>query len=90
MKEIHKIKCKHGHSDKKSEIFRSKYKYCDCFLELGNFKDDLIEYKCLCCNKYYEQKFDEKLNEQYFNLYKYSNHDINNFFFIGVKSCLSF
>ena len=24
-------------------------------------KDDLIEYKCLCCNKNYQHKFDEKL-----------------------------
>ena len=28
-----------------------------------NVKDDLIEYKCLCCNNNYQQKFDEKLNE---------------------------
>ena len=28
-------------------ICRIKYKYCDCFLEYTNFKDDLIEYKCL-------------------------------------------
>ena len=22
-----------------------------CYLEYTNFKDDLIEFKCLCCNK---------------------------------------
>ena len=60
---IHKIKCKHRHDDKKCEIFRIKYKYCDCFLEYKNLKDNLIEYKCLCCNKNYQQKFDEKLKE---------------------------
>ena len=49
---IHKIKCKHRHDDeKKCETYRIKYKYCDCFLEYTNFKDDLIEYKCLCCKK---------------------------------------
>ena len=44
-------------------------KYCDCFLEYKNFKDDLIEYKCLCCNKNYQHKFDEKLKERVFNTY---------------------
>ena len=39
---------------------QSKYKYCNGFLEYINFKDDLIEYKCSCCNKNYQQKFDEK------------------------------
>ena len=56
--EIHKIKCKHGHDDKKCETCRIKYKYCNCFLEYTNFKDELIEYKCLCCNKSYQHKFD--------------------------------
>ena len=56
---IHRIKCKYRHDDKKFETCGIKYKYCDCFLEYTNFKDDLIEYKCLCCDKY-QQKFDEK------------------------------
>ena len=51
---IHRIKCKFGHNDKKSETCGIKYKYCDCFLEYTKFKDDLIEYKCLCCNKKYQ------------------------------------
>ena len=50
-----------GHDDKKCEIFGIKYKYCDCFLEYINFKDDLTEQKCLCCNKNYQHKFYEKL-----------------------------
>ena len=29
------------------------------FFEYANFKADLIEYKCVCCNKNYQQKFDE-------------------------------
>ena len=36
---------------KKCETCGIKYKYCDCFLEYADFKDDLIKYKRLCCNK---------------------------------------
>ena len=50
---IHKIKCKYRHNDKKMWTCRIKYKDCECFLEYGNFKDDLIEYKCLSCKKNY-------------------------------------
>ena len=57
---IHTIKCKYGHDIKKCETCRIKYKYCDCLLDT-NSKDDLMEYKSLCCNKNYLQKFDEKL-----------------------------
>ena len=48
---------------KKCETCRIKYKYCNSFLEYINIKDDLIEYKCLCCNKNYQHKFDEKLKK---------------------------
>ena len=63
----HKTECKYGHEDKKYEICGIKYKYCDCFLEYTKFKDDLIEYKYLCCNKFYQHKFDEKLKLLVFN-----------------------
>ena len=76
---IHKIKCKYRHNDKKCEISGFKYKYWDCFHRYINFKDDLIEYKCLCCNKNYQHKFDEKLKERFFNTYKLSNRDNNGF-----------
>ena len=76
---IGRIKLKFGHNDKKCEVYRSKYKYCDCILEYTNFKDDLIEYKCLCCNQNYQHKFDEKLTKRYFHTYKFSNHDNNKF-----------
>ena len=65
----HKIKCKYRRDDKTFETFRIKYNYCDCFLEHTDFKDDLIEYTSLCCNKTYQQKFDKKLKEQFFNHY---------------------
>ena len=63
---IHKIKCKCGHDDKKCKTCGIKYKYCNCFLEYMNFKDDLIEHNCLCCNNNYQQKFDEKLKKRIF------------------------
>ena len=40
---IHKIKSKYGHDDKKCKTCGIRYKYCDCFLEYIDFKDDLIE-----------------------------------------------
>ena len=48
---IHRIKSKCGHNDKKCETCGITYKVCDCFLEYTNFKDDLLEYKCLCHKK---------------------------------------
>ena len=42
------------------------------FFEYANFKDNLKEYKLLCCNKRYQHKFDEKLKERFFNTYKLS------------------
>ena len=36
-------------------------------------------YKCLCCNKNYQQRFDEKLKERFFNTYKFSIHHNNKF-----------
>ena len=57
----YRTKCKFEHDDKKCKTYRTKYKYCNCFLEYTNFKDDLIEYKCLCFNKSCQHKFDEKL-----------------------------
>ena len=50
---IHRTKYELGHDDKKYETCGIEYKYCNCFLEYMSFKDDLIEQKCLCCNKNY-------------------------------------
>ena len=63
---IHKIKCKYGNNAKKCETCGIKYKDCDCFLEYTNFKDDLIEYKCLCHKKNYQKKSDENLKKNDF------------------------
>ena len=66
-------------NDKKYETFGIKYIDYNCFLEYTNFEDNLIEYKCLCCNKNYQKKFDENLKKNFFNTYKFSNHNINMF-----------
>ena len=40
---------------------------------------DLIEYKCLCCNKNYQKMFDKKLKVNFFNAYSFANNDISQF-----------
>ena len=59
--------------------------YCDCFFEYTNFKDDLMGYKCLRCDKNYQNKFDENLKEQFFNAYKFFNCDNNKFILLLRK-----
>ena len=54
-------------------------KYATVFLNKQTLKDDLIEYKCLYCNKNYQQMFDEKLKEQLLNTHTFSIHDKNKF-----------
>ena len=69
----------------KCETCRIKYKHYNCFFKYTNFKDDLIEYRCLICNKSYQIKFYGKLKEQVFNAYKLSNHDNNKFILLLQK-----
>ena len=58
----------------KQEHDDEKYKYCD----------NLIEDKCLCCNKLCQRKFDEMLKEQFFNTYKFSNYGNDKGDWMGV------
>ena len=51
----------------KCEAWQIKCKYCNCFFEYTNFKDNSIEYKCLYCNRNNQHKFDEKLKERCLN-----------------------
>ena len=83
---IHKIKCKYGHDDKKCETCGIKYKYCRWFNRNRWFKDDLIEYKCLYCNKKEQQKFDKQLKERFLNTCKHPIHDNNKFILLLWKS----
>ena len=79
---IHRMKCKLRQDDKNVkhvELNIVTVKYCDCFLEYIHFKDDLIEYKCLCCNKNYQHKLQEKLKRPFFNIYIFSNHSNKKF-----------
>ena len=75
----HKIKCKYGHDNKTCETCGFKYKDCECSLENKNVKDNLIEYKCLCCNNNYRKRFDENIKKKFANTYKFSNREINKF-----------
>ena len=61
-----RIKYKFEYNDKEFETGAIKLKYCDCFLESRNLKDDSTKRKCWCCNKNYQNKFYEKLNKNYF------------------------
>ena len=71
---IHKIKFKYRN-------YNNYVNFAELIISIPtvykNFKDDLIEYKCLCCNKNYQHKFNEKLMERFINTYKYSKHDSN-------------
>ena len=66
---IHKIRCKD----------------CDCFLEHESVKDNLIEYKCLSCNKNYSNKLGEKLKKRFKNTFRFSDNDINKFILLSRK-----
>ena len=74
---IHKFKCKYRHDNKRCKTSRIKYKCCNSFLEYRIFKDDLIEYKYLFCNKNYQ--LDEKVKERFFNTYNFSNYSSKKF-----------
>ena len=49
---------------KKCKMCGIKQKDCECFLEYTNFKDNLMQYKCLCCNKNYHKMFDRNLHRK--------------------------
>ena len=79
--ELHRIKCILGHDHKKCETYGIKYKYCNCFLEYTNFRDNLIECKCLRCNKNCLRLFDT---------YKFPNNDNNKFVLLLRKVVYSY
>ena len=63
---IHKTKCKCGH-DKKNLKHQIKYKDCERCLVYTDVKDNLIEYKYLCCNKNYQKMFNKNLKKRFGN-----------------------
>ena len=50
-------------------IDKIKCKYCDCFLEYGSIKDNLINYKSLSCNKDYSNKIGEELKNRFNHIF---------------------
>ena len=57
-------------------------------LEYAIVIDDLIQYKCLCYNKNYQEKFDKNVSNFIKHTYTFSNQDINKFILllrIGVS-----
>ena len=67
-------------------IYKIKRTNCNtCCLKYTKAKADVIGYKCLCCNKVYQKKFDEKLMKRFANTYKFGNHDINKFVLLLQK-----
>ena len=49
-----------------------------------------MKYKCLYCNKNYQQKFDEKLKERFLNTYKYFLTMITKIVLLLRKSVFSY
>ena len=66
-------------------IYKIRCKNCDCFLEYESVKDNLIKYECLCCNKNYSSKLEEKLKKWFKNAFKFSDNDINKFILLLRK-----
>ena len=66
-------------------IHKVKYKDCNCLLEYGSVKDNLIKYKCWSCNKDYSNKLNEKLKKWFKNTLKFSDNDINKFILLLRK-----
>ena len=67
---VHKIKCKYGHDDKKIRNGGITCKHYECCVQYTDFKDDLIVYKCVCCNKIYQKRFDQNFKKRFANTYK--------------------
>ena len=70
-------------------IHKIKCKDCDCF-EYETVNDNLINYKCLFCNKNYSDKIGEELKNQFKNTFKFSNNDINKFILLLGKGIYTY
>ena len=55
---IHRIKCKYGHYYKNVRLVE---------LNISIATVDLIESKCLCCNKNFRHRFDKKFKARFFH-----------------------
>ena len=82
---------KHNSNGERQVIFYIKCETCtiknkgfNCFLEYTNSKEELIEHKCLCCNKNYQKKFDN-LKKCFFNTNRFANYVVNKFILLLRK-----
>ena len=66
-------------------IYKIKCKYSYFLLECESFKDNLMKYKCLSCNKDYLNKTDEELKKRFKNTFKFCTSDINKFILLLSK-----
>ena len=71
-------------------IRKIKCNDCDFFLEYESVKDNLINYKCLSCNKDYSNKLDEKLKQRFKTTFKFSNNDFNKFILLLRKGVYTY
>ena len=76
---IYKIKSKYKHDDKNVKFLELNTNTVSVILNIQTYINGLIEYKCLCCNKIYQKKFDGNLKKRFANTYKFANYDINKF-----------
>ena len=65
-------------------IIKNTINNCN-FCKYTNVKDDLVLYKCFCCNRNYQKRIDEKLKKWFTNTYKCFKHYINNFILLLQK-----
>ena len=70
----------------REEIYKTKCKDCDCFLQCESVNENSIKYKYLSRNKSYSSKIDEELKKRFKSTFKYSNNDINKFILL-LRKC---
>ena len=90
LKELMKLNINTSTTIKYVKLVEISNKYSDRVLEYADFKADLIEYRCLCCNKNYQKTFNKMVNERLFNTYSFSNNDISQFILSKQKGVYPF
>ena len=66
------------------EIQKIKCEDCTRFPEYESVNDNLINFKCISCNKNYSEKIDKNLKNRFKNTFKFSN-DKNKFILLLRK-----
>ena len=71
LKEFIKLNVNTDTMMKNVKLVKIHTKYPNCFFEYTNFKNDLIEYKCLCCKTNHQKRLGEKLKKRFIYTYIY-------------------